>query len=387
MDPTPNPNFEINDINMPINIIDYQDFYLIKENKIYRIIIGKNKDEVIIKSNNYLIKLNLTEISILIKTKFNTIYLAYEFLIKLFEENKIIISEIKLKDQFIMMIPDKQIQISLKYYINNSNFIINEINELKNNINILKEENQKLQIEINKLKKYHFNDNPEDIKFLSNITEDSFAADNSDNSFTVFKAINNILYLIYSNENKSIICYDLENEKTIKEIKSNHDEYITNFRHYLDKINKRDLIISISFSINNIQLWNANNWECIINLENINSGGYLYSACFINEKDNIYIITSNCNWRGKCEPIKIYNFFGQKLKEIDNSDENTLFVDIYYEQKSSKKYIITGNRGYVKSYDYDQNKLYYKYCDNDTDNNNSHLSIVIQNDNEIIKLI
>ena len=252
MDPTPNPNFEINDINMPINIIDYQDFYLIKENKIYRIIIGKNKDEVIIKYNNYLIILNLAEISILVKTEFNTIYLAYEFLIKLFEENKIIISEIKLKDQFIMMIPDKQIQISLKYYINNTNFIINEINELRNNINKLKEENKKLQNEINKLKKYHFNDNPEDIKFLSNMTEDSFAADNSDNSFTVFKAINNILYFIYSNENKSIICYDLENEKTIKEIKSNHDEYITNFRHYLDKINKRDLILSISFSINNI---------------------------------------------------------------------------------------------------------------------------------------
>jgi len=39
----------------------------------------------------------------------------------------------------------------------------------------------------------------------------------------------------------------------IKEIKNYHNEYINNFRHYLDKINKRDLIISISPDDSNIR--------------------------------------------------------------------------------------------------------------------------------------
>ena len=39
----------------------------------------------------------------------------------------------------------------------------------------------------------------------SNIVDDSFVWSNLDNSFTVFKAINDILYLIYSTKNKSIM--------------------------------------------------------------------------------------------------------------------------------------------------------------------------------------
>jgi len=42
-----------------------------------------------------------------------------------------------------------------------------------------------------------------------------------------------------------------------------HKQYITNLRHYLNNINKRDLIISISAQSNNIKLWNLNNYECL----------------------------------------------------------------------------------------------------------------------------
>ena len=52
-------------------------------------------------------------------------------------------------------------------------------------------------------------------------------------------------YLIYSNKNKSIICYDLNDQKTIKELKHNHNEYITNISHYLDEINKKFIYVSL----------------------------------------------------------------------------------------------------------------------------------------------
>ena len=387
MESTPNHLFSVNEFDLIKNILDIQEFYLTKEGIIYKIIIGKNKEQIFIQSKKYFIKFNLKDFSFLIKTDFNSIDKVYEYIINLFEENQIFISDIKQNESLILKIQEKNIEFLLTYNLKNSNYIMNDINNIKKDINLLKEENKILKKEINKLKELHFNSNPEDIKYLSDICEDSFAFDNSDNSFTVFQSINYILYLIYSKENKSIICYDLEKDKKIKEIKNSHEEYISNFRHYLDEINQRDLIISISCQDNNIKLWNAEKWECILNLKNTNDNGLLYSAYLLNENKEIFLITSNCNWRGKSESMKIFNLMGQKLKEIENSDENVLFIDTYYEKKNSKIYLLTGNRGYIKSYDYNLNQIYHKYCDND--NNNSHLSIIAHQyqDNGEIKLI
>ena len=49
----------------------------------------------------------------------------------------------------------------------------------------------------------------------------------------MFKSINtfDILYLIYTNENKSILFFDLINNKKIIEIKNAHNKFITNFRY------------------------------------------------------------------------------------------------------------------------------------------------------------
>ena len=62
-------------------------------------------------------------------------------------------------------------------------------------------------------------------------------------NFSAFKSINNIIYIIYANINKSIISYNLIENKKINEIINAHENEITGFRYYLDKINKRDLII------------------------------------------------------------------------------------------------------------------------------------------------
>jgi hypothetical protein len=115
--------------------------------------------------------------------------------------------------------------------------------------------------------------------------------------------------------------------------------------------------------------------------------GRLYSACFLNDNNNnqIYILTSNGNDQSiNYEPIKIYDLNGKKIKEINNSNEKTHFIDTYYDNNLSKYYIITGNDGYIKSYDYNNNKLYHKYLDND---NSLNLNIIINDNNKNIKLI
>ena len=196
------------------------------------------------------------------------------------------------------------------------------------------------------------------------------------NTFNVFKSINNIIYLIYSNTSKSIISFDLINNKKLNEIKKPHKMPISNFRNYIDEINHKELLMSISGSDNNIKIWNIRNLELIYNFKKINEIGSLYSACFLKNNNNqIYIATSN--YTNKCpNSIQIFNLNGEKIKDINESDENTFYIDVYYDTSSLKTFIITGNIGYVKSFDYNQNKIYFEYKDN-FDCYSKHTNLII----------
>ena len=195
--------------------------------------------------------------------------------------------------------------------------------------------------------------NPKNIKFLKEITKDSYSDYILDNTFCAFNSINDdMLYLIYSNKKRSIITYNLIDNKKIIEIKNAHEMLITNFRHYLDKINIIDLILSIS----------------------------------ANDNNQILILTSQYRkYLGNIsEFIKVFDLNGNKIKEINNSDDRTCFIDNYYDVKLFKNFIITGNYDYVKSYDYNKNKILHKYWDKDKQN---HYSATIINHNIQIELI
>ena len=253
----------------------------------------------------------------------------------------------------------------------------------KNNSQILKKKikrNKKEDIDKNKLSLLN-------IQFYKNILESSYNDDfccSYANTFIVFESINNILFLIYSNKERTIISYDLNNFKIINEIKNAHLLSISQIRHYLDKNNRIDYIISVSAYENNIKLWNIKNWVCIYNFLKINKKGILYSACFLNNNNNNYILTSNINFLSKIEPIKVFDFNGKQVKTIENTKENTYFIDIYFDENISKNYIIIGTYNSIKSYDYNSNQIYQKY----KENNNQFISnIIITKENDIIKLI
>ena len=224
------------------------------------------------------------------------------------------------------------------------------------------------------------------IKFLKDLTNDSFKEEIIQNTFCVFKSVNDILYLVYSNRNLSIIFHNLIDDKKISEIKNAHSYDISNFRYKYDKINQRDLLLSISFYDNNLKLWNINNLECLINIRNINNYGFLYSACFLQENDQIYIATSNFVFGGTyVESIKVYDLTGNNIKEINDSNNDTYMIDVYYDKKLLKNYIITSNYNYSKSYDYNNNESYHKYYECDS---LEHRCIIINDyDKNLIKLI
>ena len=395
------------------NLFQYKEYYLIKDYNVYKFRIVKRKRDLIINCNNYEVKLNYNDLSIITKSLFNTLDDSFEFIINIFEENKAKIKEISFKKTIKLLLKiyiynqEKDIEIILVYNKENRDLIINEINNkyniLKNDIKVLKDEINILKQEIYKLKisnnnsipiskEKHLNNkknnsNPKEIYYSKDIVIDSYANFSLDNTFITFKSKHQILYLVYSNKNKSIISYDIINNKKVKEIKNAHDEYIINFRYYFDKIYKEDLILSISSDDNNMKLWSISNWNILLNLKNINSTGWMFSACFLNNNNNNYILTSN-SFLGPCEPIKVFDFKGNKIKEINDSNEKTYFIDTYYDNIITKNFIITGNNGYVKSYDYDSNRTYHKYNDNkDNTNELDHYSIIINDKEEIIKLI
>ena len=376
-------------INIEEEFLEFHKYYLIKENIVYEIEIGKTLKGILIKTKKYMTIINLNKLTILTKNTFDSIDKAYDFVINIFDENKIYIKHIEINKLIKLEINDGNLktEIGLLYNENvkaNTNYFMNEINKLKNDIKNLKEENNKLKKNIETLKKYHDNRDPKNIQLLSDVTYDGFAEDNSDNSFTVFNSINNILCIIYTNKRKSLVCYNLNTKKKISEVINAHNTFITCYRYYLDKINKRDIVLSLSCNDNNIKLWNVLNWECILNLIDVNISGSIYSACFMEENNKSYFITSNCNWNNYCQKLKIYDFDGQKVNEINDSNYNVFFIDTYYDKKLLKNYIVTGNFGLVKSYDYNKNELYYDYksCDE-----KCHLSLIVQRFEDIVKLI
>ena len=196
------------------------------------------------------------------------------------------------------------------------------------------------------------------------IIKDSYSKFKFINIFVSFKSINNeILYLVYTNEQKSLIFYNLIDNIKMNEIKNSHPSNINNIRYFIDKINNRDLILSISFG--NLKIWNINS-ECIANINEKT----ILTACLLNNNNQNYIIsiTKNLTATLRNRAMKAYNLNGILVKEIDLAPIFGLdnlpskgFIDCYYDINYSKNYIILCNDYSSFSFDYNEQKIYQEY--------------------------
>ena len=231
-----------------------------------------------------------------------------------------------------------------------------------------------------------FTSNPENIEIHRIITEDLDCEYHLDNLFCLFKNSSGA-YLVYSKPDKTIISYDIINNKVVKENKNAHEQIISNLRY--QNLDGKDAIMSISCQDNNLKLWNFNNWECILNLKGVNKECELKSACFLTDKGQSYIATSNAglpeiNNLEALEQIKIFDLKGKKVKEINDSKDNTFLIDTFHDDKTSKIYLVTCNFNNLKSYDFNENKLFHLYKESE---GKSHFSMAIFKDGDVNKLI
>jgi len=377
--------------------LERKEFIIIKDKISYKIEIKIEKDNIILNTLNYKLALRNDEFSKIINKKFKTIYDSYQFLIDEFSEGFVNIKEI-INNKFIKLIFIKEgkynnLELILINSEINKDFVINEMcNIYQSKFNCFEKEIKKLEEELNHLKlnkKSNLNEDKNQINFnkfklLTELTKNSYCSNSANNTFLIFNCSNNIFYLIYATSNISIISYNLITQKIMTEIKNAHENNITNFRHIFIKSSKKDIIMSLSDLDNNLKLWESNTWECILNLKNINSQGFLNSACFFNENDKIYIASSNWNF-DFAENIKIFDIKGKKIKEINDSNNKTVYIESYYDIKKLKTYIVTGNDGSIKSYNYSENNLYHKYYQKNF--HESYYSFIIKYSKNVLKLI
>ena len=310
--------------------INSKEYTLDKDGKSYIILIKQSDYRIIITSRQY--QLMIDDLQEFYKNNgylFESFNDLYKFIIDLFDKNRAYISF--LSNNFmniILRIFEEKIELNLPFY------------------NLI----------------------PDLINFPKNLTYDAFTYYNYTNTFLIFNSINNNkLFLVFTTQEKNVKIYDIIDKKLVLEIRNSTEDnkQITNFRHFYDEYNKRDLIMFIIGIKNCIKIWDAYNWECILELKNIYKEGNIYSSLILNDniKNDLYIITSNCTLFKDSQPLKIYDLKGNFIKDIPDSNSKTFFLDIFHDIRHSKKYIISVNKEFVKSFDYEKNCCYKKYSD------------------------
>ena len=220
-----------------------------------------------------------------------------------------------------------------------------------------------------------FSSNPYNLKYKGDICNTAHKSNSIDKVFCAFKSYSNESFIVWGTTIYSIEFFDLEKNKIINTIKNAHINTIYSCRHYQDKKNKLDYLITSSYD-RNVKVWNVKDFTSKVIIYNAHTSNYIYSACILfeeNENKN-YIITS-C----PSDFMKIWDFSAKLVEKIGHMDENTYFVDTYYDSKNKKYYILNGNYADVKSYDFKSGEVYKRYKGTPQ---SWHMSAIVYESNE-----
>jgi len=201
-----------------------------------------------------------------------------------------------------------------------------------------------------------FSSNPMNLIYKGDLCSTAHKFNSIDKVFCAFKSFSGDSYVVWGTPIYSIEFFNIEKNKIINTIKEAHMNIIFSCRHYPDKKNKIDYIITSSYD-RNVKIWNLKSfsYNLIVNTHNNN---YIYSVCLLFEENEnkSYVITSSPS-----DFMKVWDFTGKLLDTFGLSDEGTYFIDVYYDTKNNKHYILNGNINDVKSYSFNDRKIYKKY--------------------------
>ena len=91
---------------------------------------------------------------------------------------------------------------------------------------------------------------------------------------------------------KSIIFYDINNDKEINKINNAHDKEIYTIKYY--DYNLYDIILTSSYN-NDIKIWNNNETLNILTINNIFNNNFVYSSALLFDNNSFYIFCVGYN--------------------------------------------------------------------------------------------
>ena len=255
----------------------------------------------------------------------------------------------------------------------------NKNNSIKEEKNTIKE--NKEQINPNTIN--FQSKSPINLKIHKTVTQSSYIPYSIDNTFTAFTSLKDELFLVYATKMKSIECFDLIKNKFHKAILNAHNGQILTIRHYCPKMMNKDLILSGSNEDYSVKIWDLETWSSICNINKIYQKGNMYSVCILFDEyqNESYIYTSS-----DIDFIKIYDFNGKFINNINKTNNNEIFfIDTFYDKRDYKYYLISGEMRCVKSYELNTHQLFRIY--NDNNSYCEHLSAFVYIQGGITKLV
>ena len=167
---------------------------------------------------------------------------------------------------------------------------------------------------------------------------------------------------------KTIIFYDINDNKEIKKLNNAHEKDIYSIRHY--PYDKYDIILSTSYN-NDIKIWYFNECLNILAISKIFGYTNVFSSCIIFD-DNDYNIfcTGNYNY------IKFFDSKGEFKKNIGKDNISRLYIDSC--KIEEKKYLLVGGTKGIEVFNYPELSEYFIFIE---ENDNSY-----HNEAKIIKI-
>ena len=264
------------------------------------------------------------------------------------------------------------IDLQIKFNSSNDEKIILESIKTFGHINNKEEEDNKNNINIVEF-------NPQNIKFVKKISvRCGYGNGYIYDSLCFFISKKNEYVLAYidnNSNNKSIIFYDINNDKEIKKINNAHENEIHSIKYY--KYNLYDIIVTSSRN-DDIKIWNYNESLNILTINNIFNNNYVYSSALLFDNNSFYIFCVGDN-----NYIKIYNSSGNLYKNIGNNEESRRYIEII--EINENKYIISGGTKGITIFNYPSFSNYYNFRENnDTCYHNYAQIIKLKNNYNLI---
>ena len=202
-----------------------------------------------------------------------------------------------------------------------------------------------------------FTKDAKELIYKEDICSSAHKTNSIDKVFCAFKSFSGEALVVWGTPQYNIEFYDLGKGKIINTISRAHNQTIFSCRHYANSKHRIDYIITSSYD-RTVKVWDLKTFSYIVNISSAHSGYYIYSVSVLCEEkeDTNYIITSAPN-----EYMKIWDFNGKYIRNFGQNDESTYFIDVYYDNKEKKNYILNANSVDVKSYSFKNGELYHKY--------------------------